>query len=249
MTTKYENRRAKAEEINEKISDLAVGLLIVGSVAYNQEAVTSESDLDLVGILNFSQVDFHELYRRLDQDYEPLLVKHAQARKINTVSIVWDTPKYEVGLHLWDKSAFERLVDLQGHNFIFRRNNLARNSKSTADVEVLKNLRGEEKEIFKEPEEIKGGHVLRFYSFFEDDSNIYPGIQMFNLLLDPIVMSEQSSYVSQGIERFKENIKKRLKSCYGNSSSEVNLYKALPPKLQGKITVELRDRLEDFFYN
>ena len=247
MANEYETRRAKAEEINEKIGDLAVGLLIVGSVAYNQEAVTSESDLDLVGILDFSKVDFHELYRRLGQDYEPLLVKHAQTGKINNVSIVWDTPEYEVGLHLWDKSAFERVVDLQGYNFIFRRTNFGRDFKSTADKEVLKNLRGEEKEIFKEPEEVEGGHVLRFYSFFEEGSNIYPGIQMFNLLLDPIVMSEQGDYVSQGIERFQENLRKRLKSCYGESSSEVNLYNALHPKLQRKVTAELRNRLEDFF--
>lgn len=247
MTTEYKTRRAKAEEVNGKISDLVVGILIVGSVAYNQEAVTSESDLDLVGILDFSKVDFHELYRRLGQDYEPLLVKHAKAGKINNVSIVWDTPEYEVGLHLWDKSAFEKVVNLQGYNFIFRRTNFGRNFKSTADVEVLKNLRGEEKKIFKEPEEVDGGHVLRFYSFFEEDSNIYPGIQMFNLLLDPIVMIEQGDYISQGIERFQENLRKRLKSCYGKSSFEVNLYNALHPKLQGKITTELRDRLEDFF--
>lgn len=247
MVNEYELRISKAKEINEKISDLAVGLLIVGSVAYNPEAVTSKSDLDLVGIFDFSKVDFHELYHRLGQDYEPLLVKHAKVGKINNVSIVWNTPEYEVGLHLWDKSAFERVVDLQGYNFIFRRINFGRNFKSTADVEVLKNLIGEEKEIFKQPEEIEGGYVLRFYSFFEDGSNVYPGIQMFNLLLDPIVMSEKDKYVSQDIERFKENLRRKLKDCYGKSSSEANLYNALPQKLQGKVTVDLRRRLKDFF--
>ncbi|MDD3175297.1 MAG: hypothetical protein PHU51_02370 [Candidatus Nanoarchaeia archaeon] len=247
MRNEYEIRKTKAEEINEKISDLTIGLLLVGSVAYNSEAVTSESDLDLVGILDFSKVDFQELYGRLDQNYEPLLVKHAKEGKINCVSVVWDMSEYEIGLHLWDKNAFERIVDLKGYNFIFRRFNFGRNFQSTADVEILKNLKGEGKEVFKHPAEIEGGHVLRFYSFFEDASHIYSGIQMNNLLLDPIIMSEQGKYVSEGMDRFKDNLRRKLKTCYNTSSSEVNLYNSLLPKLQGKITKDLRRKLEKFF--
>lgn len=247
MTIEYNIRREKADEINDKLQGLSLGVLIVGSVAYNPNAVTPESDLDLVGILDFSTVDFEELYKRLDQKHEPLLVEHASTGRINNVSVVWDTPEYEVGLHLWDKSAFDKVVNLEGYNFIFRRTNFGRNFKSTANVEVLKNLKGEEKEIYKDPKEVDGGHILKFYTFFEDGFDFYPGIQLNNLLLDPIVLSEKENSISQGIEQFKENLRERLTRMYGNISDDINLYNSLSPKLQRKITLDLKQKLENFF--
>ncbi len=247
MTDEYTIRMKKADEINEKISDLALGILIVGSVAYNSNAVTKESDLDIVAVLDFSQADFKELYRRIDQEYESLLAEHAKVGRINNVSIVWNTPKYEVGLHLWDKTAFDRVIGLKGYNFIFRRTNFGRNFKSTADVEILRNLRGEERKVYKEPREVEGGHVLKFYIFFEDEQGFYPGIQVYNLLLDPVILSEKGNIISDGIESFKENLREKLRKICNASSEKDNLHNALHPKLKEKVTPDLRQRLKDFF--
>ncbi|MBU1988097.1 MAG: hypothetical protein KKD94_01285, partial [Nanoarchaeota archaeon] len=235
MNKEYEVRKAKAEEIVEKIRDLAEGILIVGSVAYNPDAVTSESDLDLVGVLDFSSASFKELYEKLGQRFEPLLVKYATEGKINNVSLVWDE-EFEIGLHLWDKGAFERVVNLGDYNLIFGREDFSRNFKSTSDKEVLVNLKGEKYEIFKDPKDVDGGSILKFFIYWEDDSGFYPGIQVCNLLLDPEVIYEKRGKISEGLKKFEINLKKKLKETYGSSSEEINLHNALDVKLQNKVT-------------
>lgn len=246
MVNDWQTRKKKAEEINKKIGDLAKGILIVGSVAYNPKAVTPKSDLDMVGILDFSSVDFKELYRRLGQKYEPLLVKYASQGKINNVSIVWDE-EFEIGLHLWDQNAFKRVINLRDANLIFRRENFSRNFKSTADLETLKNLEGKKKKIYKKPKKIKGGTILKFFIFWEDSSGFYPGIQVCNLLLSPIVLSEQGKKISMGLEKFKKNLRKKLKKSYGSSNNKKNLYNAIASKLQKKVSLDLKNKLKHFF--
>lgn len=247
MNREYEMRKEKAKEITKTIGDLAEGLLIVGSVAYNPKAVTKKSDLDLVGVLDFSSVNFKELYSRLGQKYEPLLVKYASSGQIQIVSIVWNTPTFEVGLHLWDKKAFQRVVNLKEYNLIFRRKSFTRNFKSTADVETLKSLRGTEKQVQKEPKKVKGGTILKFFTSAKDKSDLYPGIQICNLLLDPVVLKEKRKVISKGLEKFRTNLRKELIRIYGSSSRSVNLYNALSDKLKGKLSGNLKRRLNKFF--
>lgn len=237
-------RYERALQIRDALNDV-VGLMIGGSVAYNPEAVTADSDLDLIGVLDFSRADFIELYGRLNQAYEPLLVRHAEEGRINTVSIVWDEG-FEIGLHLWDTSAFEAVVNMDGHNRIFRRSDFGRDFKSTDDVEVLRNLRGEERQVYKDPQNVEGGYVLKFFPCFDDGAHVYPGIQLCNLLLDPVVLNDLE-FLRRGLCEFHSTLRRRLMDCYGASSAEVNLCRALPDKIQGKLSADLRQRLENYF--
>ncbi len=247
MNQEFEIRKKRAEEINEKIKDLAEGILLVGSVSYNPEAVTEKSDLDMVGVLDFSSVDFEELYRRLSQNFEPLLVKYAKEGKIHNVSIVWDDPQFEVGLHLWDKNAFMRVVNLEKFNLIFRRKDFSRNFKSTADSETLINLKGKEKQFYKDPMDVDGGTILKFFVYGMDKSDFYPGIQICNLLLDPIILSEKDKLFSNGLDDFQINIKKKLIKIYGEGSESINLYNSLALKLKEKVGAKLEKKLIEFF--
>ncbi|OGZ07645.1 MAG: hypothetical protein A2942_00640 [Candidatus Lloydbacteria bacterium RIFCSPLOWO2_01_FULL_50_20] len=53
MNNKYTKRRLIAEDIAEKLAPMGVDIVIVGSVAYGPDSVTTESDVDLVGICSF----------------------------------------------------------------------------------------------------------------------------------------------------------------------------------------------------
>jgi len=247
MKKEFKIRKEKAEEINRKIRDLAEGVLIVGSVAYNKEAVTKKSDLDMVGVLDFSSVDFEKLYERLEKTFEPRLAKYAKEDKIHNVSIVWDEPKFEVGLHLWDKHAFMRVVNLEKFNLIFRRKDFSRNFESTADSETLINLKGNEKQFFKDPKDMGGGTILKFFIYRKEKSDFYPGIQIFNLLLEPIILSEKNNFISQGLKQFRTNLKKELINDYGKSSKSTNLYNSLASKLKEKTGRKLEKKLKEFF--
>ena len=248
MTEHSRIRREKAEEINAKISDLATAVLLVGSTAYNPNAVTAESDLDLVGILDFPTVDFEELYSRLGQQYEPLVAQYASEAAINTFSITWDETDFEVGLHLWDTVAFNNVVELQWHNKIFARTNSIRYFKSTSTDEIFRNLRGGEKVLNKPPEKVSGGTILPFYPYIEDKSDFYIGIQVNNLLMDPIILSEKGTPISDGLIAFEENLRAKLDKKYGAAhDGNINLYNSLPERLQSKVSTDLRKRLESFF--
>ena len=241
MKEEYLIRRKIAEEISEKICDLTIGVLIVSSVAYNPAAVRRESDLDMVVVLDFSSVDFKELYQRIARTYEPVIAKYASEKRFNTFSIVWETAPFEIGLHLWDKTAFENVIRLQGYNAIFRRANWpwAKKFKSTASSEIFKNLTGEEKEVFKESKEVEGGTILRFHPYFQDATGFYTGIQIHNLLLDPVILYETDHLITNGIIKFKENLRRKLVNDYGAGKS-INLFNALPSKLQQAIPDNLK---------
>jgi hypothetical protein len=246
MNKEYEIRREKAEEIKNLIGDLTEGLIIVGSVAYNPEAVTASSDLDLVAILDFSNINFKEFYSRINQAYEPKLVEYASKGKIDIVSIVWDTRGFEVGLHLWDKNAFDTIINLGDYNLIFKRKDFDRDFLSTAEVANLRNLKGEEKTVYKDPKEVDGGTILKLFIHVKDNSDFYPSIQIFNLLLDPKPLNENLK-LSNKIEQFEKNLRNILIKIYNSSSKSINLYNALSDKLKGKLTKDLENRLRTFF--
>jgi predicted nucleotidyltransferase len=244
VNKEYVARKKKSEEVAGKIRDLVEGVLIVGSVAYNPDAVTADSDLDLVVVLDFSSVDFKELYKRLGQKFEPLLVKYASEGVINNVSIVWDE-EFEIGLHLWDKGAFDNVINLRSYNLIFRRENFGRNFKSTSDRETLVNLKGEKKEVFKDPRKVEGGSILKFFVYWKDDSGFYPGIQINNLLMDPKILYEKDGLITRGLRNFNINLQEKLREVYG-VDEQADLCNALGVVLRNKITRELRERLRNF---
>lgn len=241
MNQEAQKRKDFAEEINEKIRDMTKAVIIVGSVAFSPDKVSPESDLDMVCILDFKKIDFKEFYSRLNQEFEPLITKHAAEGKFNNFSIVWEVPGFEVGLHLWDITAFENVINLKNPNIIFKRKNWKKEFKSTALAETLYNLKGEKKTFEKPYEEVEGGQLIQFPAYFEDESGFYPGIQLCNLILNPVILSEEDKYASDGIKSFKENLKKKFADA-----ENISFYNALDPKLKEKLPVDLKEKLESF---
>jgi hypothetical protein len=239
----YKARYAKAEEIAFDLEDL-MEVVIVGSVAYNPDAVTHTSDLDLVGVLDMQRTNFEELYEELGLDLEPDKVNHALSGGINSVSIVWKDP-FEIGLHLWDYSAFDNVLNLRGPNYVFKPTGFDK-FKSTAEVESMYDLFGNKFQVIKQSREVEGGKILEFFPLKTTERDFYSGIQLNNLLLNPKVLTSSKVVIQERINGCKVKLRELLTKLYV-SSSECNLYNALPPKIKDKINDELKEELISFF--
>jgi hypothetical protein len=251
VNTQYVKRKEVALAIDKKIAALAVDTIIVGSVAYGPESVTSESDLDLLGICKFSSIDFEELYAQLGGTLDANAIQLARSGTINNLSIIVTIREIEVGLHLWDISAFNSVTHFVGNVFTFRsdQQDAAKTVlQARADIQVFKSLSGAEKIVNKLPRKVPGGTVLHFYPFIEDEGECYPNIQIYNLLLDPVILAEHKSYIETGIEEMKLMLKDKLLRIYGKTHSpQICLYVPLPEKIKKKIPADLKRRLEKFF--
>jgi len=237
MSLDFATRFLCAQKLMGPLSQFFEGLLVVGSVAYNPQAVTAASDLDLIGIVDFSQLNFPELYDQLGLAYEPNIEQYAKSGRINTFSLVWDE-SFEIGLHIWDVNAFQNVVELSWPNKVFRREVGHRNFVSTANVETLKNLLGHTKEIKKHQELVEGGAILDLYPCFEDETGFYLGIQCSNLALSPMVLSDQGT-IRAGLDRFYINLEAKKREYPSGS-----VYNALAEKVQQKLPDDLRELLQ-----
>ena len=246
----YKIRKSKALEINDNIQSLAKGLMIVGSVAYMPDAIRKNSDLDLVGVFDFSSLNFKKLYGQLGQKYEPPVADYASKQKFNVFSIVWND-KFEIQLHLWDKSAFENAANLK-YSFNFARDSWINNKErvfiTSLTSETIYNLRGEEKTFERPFKKVKGGKIIEFYPYRENKSDFYLGIQAANLISDPVILSQNGGYIAKGIDKFKRNLKTKLVDIYGKDhDNSISLYNSLMPKAKERISEDLKRRLDYFF--
>ena len=250
MSIEYEKRKSLAEEINKELGHLGVNLVIIGSVAYNPEAVTTESDLDLLGLCDFTKIDFMCLYQILNIPSDPNVINNAQKRIMNNVSLVWNNGNFEIGLHLWDFSAFENVVNLTSYNTTFRSNTpdgVVTQLQARTDSQIFTNLSGHQKEVNKEPKEAPGGTVLKFFPYIEADGEFYPNIQIYNLLLSPVILStDQREYIEHGIQKMRSNLREKLISIYGGFDESRNLLIPLPNKIQNKLSEASKRELLNF---
>ncbi|PIU76252.1 hypothetical protein COS75_00065 [Candidatus Pacearchaeota archaeon CG06_land_8_20_14_3_00_35_12] len=247
MNQEAEKRKKTALEINKRIKDLSLGVILVGSVAHSPQSVTKESDLDIVNVIDFANTDFKKYYRRINQQYEPLVAEYANDCKFNTFSIAWNE-NFEIGIHLWDRSAFENIVNITGYNKIFARENWKKDWKSTAESKTEFSMAGEERTIKKPAENVKGGKILEFYPYYYDSSGLVMGVQTANMIVDPVILSQKDNYISEGIERLIKNFKAELIHVYGaNHSENISLLNAFCQRVKSKFSEELKERLKSFF--
>ena len=134
----YAARDEKAQEIRKQIDHLADAVLIVGSVAYNPNAVTDDSDLDLVARVEFSKENLAEIYFQigLKSEYDEQVGELAKDKVFNTMSInfkgIVHMQSFDIGLHLWSPEAWDNVVNLKP-NKIFK--------KSDFDPRIMYSLR------------------------------------------------------------------------------------------------------------
>lgn len=237
----FVERRHEAERIAGALEGQTYGVMVVGSVAYNPGAVTPESDLDMVIVMDFRTADWEEIHRQIGVEPNPDLVEHARNGRINNASIIYDT-KFEVGLHCWDGSAFGVVTKLDGHNKVFRPDSHDRDFVSLAPTDILRNPKGEETKIEKQPIEVTGGQIMNIFPYYETPEEIYFGIQAINLLLNPDILSNREAYLADGLAEFERVLKTKL----GERYERVDLTEALPEKIIPKLSEELEERLRNY---
>lgn len=246
MNQEYEFRKNKAWEIDLNISELVNSVLIVGSVAYNSEGVVKPSDLDMIAICDFLDTDFYDIYDALDVTPNPVTVRLANALMTNVHKIVWETNRFKTGLFLWDKTAFERVLKIDGVNRVFAGPRHSKPSLSAGSVEVLWNLHGQSKPFFKEKFAVPGGDIVEFHPYYEDETEFYIGIQSSNLLLDPVLLSDKDGYFMSKIAGYEDTLQNKLRQVYG-SDSDAKLSKAVPPKVYHRMPNNLKNYLDNIF--
>jgi hypothetical protein len=250
MNNEYLMRRAIAENVAKTVASMGVDIVIVGSVAYGPDAVTTESDVDLVGICSFRTTDFEKLFSEFGLHADSNAVRYANDGSITNLSIIFRVEGIEVGLHLWDRSAFDGVTQFLGGVKTFRSDlpdEAGKPLQARADTQTFRSLRGTEKVVGKNPKQVEGGTILDFFAFDEDVTEFYPNIQLYNLLLDPVALTDKA-YIADGIATMNRLLKEKLIAVYGaDHSSEVSLCNALPDKIKKKIPPSLRERLDTYF--
>jgi len=235
-------REDAAREIHESIKDLVVGCMISGSTAYG--GATEESDLDLIAVLDFGEVDVREVYNKLGIEYHPGLVRYAARREINTFMLYW-IDGIKKTLICWDKTALSNIAHLRSPNSLFVPEGVE-GFVSMSREETQWNLRGGSQVFQKGWRIVEGGIILEFQVSNEHEGEFYMGIQSNNMIL-PLTILGGDKYISHQRRLFRGNLRKRLIEVYGKNDGSLSLYKALPEKIRGKLPEKTKLDLDKFF--
>ncbi len=252
MNPEAEKRRKLAGRLTKQIKDaVTIGVILVGSTAYATNAVTRESDLDLIAVTEFKRTNFEDLYKAIGHPYEPELAEYARQESFDNFTIVWDEGQIEVQLHVWGIESFVGAVNLETYQRRFARNQYHKQLNSARPHEVIFNLRGEKKTLERTPiAELSGGKIIPLYICYEDKSGIYLGVPATNLLLEPKVLSQDQDYLSGGLRYFRAVLAKKIAAqLRKNPKNKISLFNALPAKIKNKTGPDLKKKLEDFLKN
>ncbi|NCN86631.1 hypothetical protein GW932_02265 [archaeon] len=243
MNKEYLLRRKKAKELNTKLKDLCIGIVLIGSVAYSSKKVTKKSDLDILLITKFKKMNFKEFYKRINQTYESKVINDAIKTKFNIFSVVYEE-EFEIGLHIWDIKAFNNVINLTEKNILFRRNEISKNYPKVSKYRTFRNISGKEIKLKKVYKKINSGKTIEFSAFIEKDHEFYPDVQLTNLLLNPIILSENKKIIKKGIEKMRKNLQIKLNKMYPQKNKkELDLFNALPDRIKEKIDLNLKKKL------
>ncbi|MBW3004649.1 hypothetical protein KY310_02360 [Candidatus Woesearchaeota archaeon] len=250
MNIEAAKRRKLAGRLAKKMQDMVTGVLLAGSVAFAPEAVTTDSDIDLIAVTPFGRTNFKGLYDALGHPYEPKLAEYARDELFGNFTLDWDVEEITVQLHVWSLDAFADAVNLEAYQRRFARRQYHAQLNCARPQEVLRNLKGEEVIIERTPiANLNEDKIIPLYVCYEDRSGIYLGVPATNLLLEPMVLCQKGDYVSSGISYFKAGLAKKIRKKHCDKPNTVSLFNALTERIQAKIRPDLRSRLDNLLRN
>ncbi|MAG37931.1 hypothetical protein CMI45_00895 [Candidatus Pacearchaeota archaeon] len=260
-TKEYDGRFQWAKFIAEDyLKDFCMGVLLIGSVSYmrdNPEGLSSEDDIDLVGITNFSRLreengkrSFKKLYDNLRQEDNDRILPFAIGDKIDTFSLLWHIQKYDVGLYFWDEAAFNNIISIPNNGVREERYENKQNRQffgfdygEDFTNQSSVNPYGTKLEFYG-GEEIENGRVHEIYPYFEDKNEIYLGPQAMTMLMRPTVLYQNRFDFAGVIYDFNMGLRARLVEKYDEyGTSKCCLLNVLPKPLRNKIPGDLKSEL------
>lgn len=254
MKSAYDRLSERSEEIKKSVVNLckdeSAGLIEVGSGAYgrfDQGVVTSESDLDLAAVFNFSAVNLKEWCRALHIPFDEVAESCIKDNEANIV--VTNFGKNPgVCLQMFDVSAFKRTTELyRGVEKILRDSDF----NGSSALETLTCLRS--KDITVNPthrEEYQGRVVQKVNLLYEEkNQDIYLGSILWAFLLGPRVLYEHSNKMHNMLDALRQNFVNHVKRIYGNKRLSLSVNAVLPERLKSKIPSVVISELDDLIRN
>jgi hypothetical protein len=244
MNQEAQRRLEVAEDISEKLRPYAMGTVLIGSVAYAPEAVTPQSDIDMVSVMEFSRINFKDVYKALRLPFDERTAGYANQGRANSLDLHHHR-EFDVSLFLWDVSAMNTVANASGYVRMFRP---PRETPFTS--EALISLRGKILEGRRSPnnrESVEGGLILKLHPVYVGDSDVYTSV-MANVWMRPRILIDSKNYMSRQIETFKRNLRQKLRDVYGKGPRRgVSLINTLPEKVQKKLSPDFEEELTRFF--
>lgn len=239
MNEEYLMRRSLASLLGKELKQYLDGLLLVGSVAHSPRAVNSRSDIDLVGIGDFSKLDFEAVTSVVRGTHDPVMSAYASSRKANVVIVKGWAQSSSIHLILWDQNAFDVVSGCHENP-----NHYFQYSRDGCNEQVLRNLEGKERSSGVQ-EWVASGSLYWLYSFMEDETGIFLGKQARTLLLCPEFLWDPVRRVSNQVASFYDELRRRIHAHYG--SKPVSLLNVMMDKNRERISDNARVSLENFF--
>ncbi len=245
----YESRIGLVECIAEAgpIRRCVKSLVVVGSVgcgAMYPEAVTDQSDLNLLAVCDFGRSDLRELFDYFGQEDVHRISNLARAREVDCFSIrIAKKKKIPTTFYIWDKSALLNVTDAPTLDAEQRKPNrqfmAAEYSAMFAGGELISPTGM--KKWFYDERAFPGAtrdRIYGVYSLLETRDEIYLGRQATMFCLLPQVIFDTTSYVKDHIASFRSDLLEILKRKYGSEwGNTASLWHTLPQWLQNKLPV------------
>ncbi|MBT4538710.1 hypothetical protein HOC32_00315, partial [Candidatus Woesearchaeota archaeon] len=232
MISEGEKRLSYANELSEVLAPYIDSLLLVGSVAYNSEAVTTESDLDLVGIVDFKRnlPAITRIQQRLPVEVQLNHLRYLKLGQANMYSLVWNNDDFQIGLHLWGKDVLENVVELTGPNKYFKST-----VKDVSTHERLISPTGKEY-VIQSRVEHTDGTILDVWPCKTENAEVYFGTQVRNLLLRPNVLYDSTRNIETQLTKFKNHLLHKIATTYERPKT-LDLAIGLPERIQSKLPI------------
>jgi len=236
----YQKRMELARTISDNINSFTTSMLVVGSNAYNPDLVSEKSDLDFIAVVDFKRTDFDAIESKLGVELNKNAVKQAKIGKIGMFDLQFELDGVEIGIYFRDILAFNQICNLNG---VVKRFTTGKHIPASC---ILGDLQGNEKEFYNF-EEVEGGRIIDIYPAVFEKDNLYIGVQVQNLLLNPVILKGEE-FVGESINNMKIKLREELIGRYGDlDRTKFNLIKTFPERIIIRLKPELRKQLEEFF--
>jgi len=257
MNDHYKIRKDLALKITDELKDDSDAIILVGSVAYGENAVNPSSDLDMVLIAeNFGTVNFQNIYKALNAslDVDKDIVTEASNRNGNIFSIHGKRDGIDIGLNIWEKPALDNILNLSGPNTILKPKDYVGGSQN----QFLTSLTSDKHEL--EVRDLGFAKGIINFPYYENHDKKHPelyfGVHFVNAIASPQVLYDKNQHSDNSLKHKLENdfrmktkgkIRNHLKKVNRKDKSKHSIFNIFPRKVLNRIdhAPKLRSSLQE----